>query len=62
MEEEKLIPEKLTSEEIVKKQQEELKALQEKITRVGKEIGEILQKEELMLIVDQVIRIVPQRR
>ena len=66
MEEEKKIP---TPEEIQKqleeqkkKQEETIKILKEKIERVGKEIGDILEREGLDLYVDHEIRIVPQRR
>jgi hypothetical protein len=66
MEEEKKVP---TPEEIQKqleeqkkKQEEAIKILKEKIERVGKEIGDILEREGLDLYVDHEIRIVPQRR
>lgn len=66
MDEEKKIP---TPEEIQKqleeqkkKQEEAIKTLKEKIERVGKEIGDILEREGLDLYVDHEIRIVPQRR
>jgi len=66
MEEEKKVPTpkeiQKQLEEQKKKQEEAIKILKEKIERVGKEIGDILEREGLDLYVDHEIRIVPQRR